>query len=317
MWLNKYGKRYCNEAFGGPLLSGCAVAHASRADMAYIIWDSDWQERVLQPAGRPPCPQGMGRRERRPANRQATWRRPQRHRRRGRRHVSGKFLYCADTLEELCDWMGMEDRASKTNTLAAVEAWNAALRGRRATTKFGRDPETHVAHRAGVPSTASPCSKRMRRRIARGHVGPARSPSRPAGAGPGLRAHQGPVSPRGNCCGGRFPMGYNGIMNGVSIGMCLTLGMHAGRVPGHRPTSTPPPPWARTTRLPRRSTAAAWAAPAALVRATALRPARGRPRARPLPRARRPRRKARGRPRWPSSATPENAARRCAGAYGP
>ncbi len=32
----------------------------------------------------------------------------------------------------------------------------------------------------------------------------------------------------GNCCGGRFPMGYNGIMNGVSIGMCLTLGMTLG-----------------------------------------------------------------------------------------
>ena len=26
----------------------------------------------------------------------------------------------------------------------------------------------------------------------------------------------------GNNSGGRFPMGYNGIMNGVSIGMCLT-----------------------------------------------------------------------------------------------
>ena len=32
----------------------------------------------------------------------------------------------------------------------------------------------------------------------------------------------------GNTCGGRFPMGYNGIMNGVSIGMCLTLGYTLG-----------------------------------------------------------------------------------------
>jgi len=32
----------------------------------------------------------------------------------------------------------------------------------------------------------------------------------------------------GNNSGGRFPMGYNGIMNGVSIGMCLCLGYTLG-----------------------------------------------------------------------------------------
>ena len=46
LWLNKYGKRYCNEAFGGPLLSGCAGARQP-GDMAYIIWDSDWQSCLL------------------------------------------------------------------------------------------------------------------------------------------------------------------------------------------------------------------------------------------------------------------------------
>ena len=39
--------------------------------------------------------------------------------------TSGKFLYCADTLEELCDFMGMEEGV-KANALAAVEKWNAA-----------------------------------------------------------------------------------------------------------------------------------------------------------------------------------------------
>ena len=32
----------------------------------------------------------------------------------------------------------------------------------------------------------------------------------------------------GNTSGGRFTMGYNGIMNGVSIGMCLCLGYTLG-----------------------------------------------------------------------------------------
>jgi predicted oxidoreductase len=32
----------------------------------------------------------------------------------------------------------------------------------------------------------------------------------------------------GNNSGGRFPLGYNGILNGVSIGMCLALGYVLG-----------------------------------------------------------------------------------------
>ena len=46
LWLNKYGERYCNEAFGGPLLSGCAGAREP-GDRAYLIWGGDWKEVFL------------------------------------------------------------------------------------------------------------------------------------------------------------------------------------------------------------------------------------------------------------------------------
>lgn len=46
IWLNKYGKRFCNEAYGGPLLSGCAVARQP-GDIIYSVWDSDWKTVLL------------------------------------------------------------------------------------------------------------------------------------------------------------------------------------------------------------------------------------------------------------------------------
>ena len=67
----------------------------------------------------------------------------------------GKFLYCADTLEELCDYMGMEEGV-KANTLAAIEKWNAA-HDAGIDTEFGRDPETMCPSRT-APSTAIPAA---------------------------------------------------------------------------------------------------------------------------------------------------------------
>lgn len=69
--------------------------------------------------------------------------------------TSGKFLYCADTLEELCDYMGMEEGV-KANTLAAIEKWNAA-HDAGIDTEFGRDRRPCGPSRT-VPSTAIPAA---------------------------------------------------------------------------------------------------------------------------------------------------------------
>ena len=132
-------------------------------------------------------------------------------------------------LEELSDFKGMEEGV-KANALAAVEKWNAAGDAGW-DTEFGRDPRPCGPIKQG-PSTATPVAS-ARRRLARGHLGPARYRA-PAGAGPGLRAHQGPVRLRHNP-GGRFPAwATTASVNGVSIGMCLCLGYTLGRVFGHR-----------------------------------------------------------------------------------
>jgi hypothetical protein len=45
-WLNRYGRRFCNEAFGGPMLSGIAAAREPGATF-YSVWDSNWQDMLL------------------------------------------------------------------------------------------------------------------------------------------------------------------------------------------------------------------------------------------------------------------------------
>lgn len=219
LWLNKYGKRYCNEAFGGPLLSGCAGAREP-GDRAYLIWGNDWQEVFLNQLAGHLAPKEWD--EETIAN-VATYMENAVGSGADGDDTSGKFLYCADTLEELCDYMGMEDGV-KANALAAVKAWNDAHDAGK-DTEFGRDPETMWPIVEG-PFYGYPCSKR----IGGGSL-VATSGLLVTGQqqvqGQGFEPIKG-LFACGNTSGGRFPMGYNGIMNGVSIGMCLCLGYTLG-----------------------------------------------------------------------------------------
>ena len=219
MWLNKYGKRFCNEAYGGPLLSGCAVARQP-GSVVYSVWDSDWKTVLLnQVAGHLALKQwdedsinkigeymeaaiGTG------AEGDPT---------------SGKYLYCADTLEELFEYMGMEPSVI-ANAVAEVEAWNAASEAGR-DEKFGRDPEM-LWPIATPPFYGFAGNKRCGGGSLVATSGLLCTGDQQV-QGQGFEPIKG-LYATGNCCGGRFPMGYNGIMNGVSIGMCLTLGMTLG-----------------------------------------------------------------------------------------
>ena len=148
LWLNKYGERYCNEAFGGPLLSGCAGAREP-GDRAYLIWGGDWKEVFLNQLAGHLAPKEWDAET--VANMEATMEAAIGSGAEGD-DTSGKFLYCADTLEELCDFMGMEEGV-KANALAAVEKWNAAGDAG-ADTEFGRDP---IASSRAVATTPRPC----------------------------------------------------------------------------------------------------------------------------------------------------------------
>ncbi len=219
LWLNKYGERYCNEAFGGPLLSGCAGAREP-GDRAYLIWGGDWKEVFLNQLAGHLAPKEWD--EETIANVQATMEAAVGSGAEGD-DTSGKFLYCADTLEELCDFMGMEEGV-KANALAAVEKWNTARKAG-ADTEFGRDPETMWPIEEG-PFYGYPCGKRVGGGSLVATSGLLVT-GRQQVQGQGFEPIKG-LFACGNTSGGRFPMGYNGIMNGVSIGMCLCLGYTLG-----------------------------------------------------------------------------------------
>lgn len=219
LWLNKYGKRYCNEAFGGPLLSGCAGARQP-GDRAYLIWGSDWEEVFFNQLAGHLAPKEW---DADTAATIATYFENVQGTGAEGDDTSGKFMYCADTVEELCDYMGME-AGVKANAVAAVKKWNEAHDAGE-DLEFGRDPET-MWPITGGPYYGYVCQKRVG-----GGSLVATSGLLVTGEqqvqGQGFEPIKG-LFACGNTSGGRFAMGYNGIMNGVSIGMCLCLGYCLG-----------------------------------------------------------------------------------------
>lgn len=219
IWLDRAGKRFCNEALGGPLLSGCAGARQP-GQVFYSIWDGDWKEVLLNQIAGHLCLKYWD--DETIAN-IATYMNDAETAGSEGSDASGKYLFCADTLDELFDYMGL-DAAAKRNALAAIETWNAAAAAGR-DDEFGRDPDMLWAI-VTPPFYGFAASK---------HVGGGSLVSTSGLLVTGDQQVQGvgfePIRglyATGNTSGGRFPMGYNGIMNGVSIGMCLTLGMCLG-----------------------------------------------------------------------------------------
>ena len=219
IWLNKYGKRFCNEAYGGPLLSGCATAKQP-GTIIYTVWDANWKEVLLshiaghlilkdwreesveQIAQNMEAAIGSG---------------PEGY------DASGKYLFCADTLEELFEYLGMEPEVA-ANALAEVQAWNEAAQSG-VDKEFGRDPKL-IWPIATPPFYGFAASKRAGGGSLVSTSGLLVTDNQQV-QGQGFEPIKG-LFATGNTSGGRFPMGYNGIMNGVSIGMCLTLGMCLG-----------------------------------------------------------------------------------------
>jgi succinate dehydrogenase/fumarate reductase flavoprotein subunit len=219
LWLNKYGKRYSNEAFGGPLLSGCAGARQP-GNMGYMVWDSNWQDVYLNQIAGHLAPKEW---DSESVATVASYMEAAIGSGSEGDDTSGKYLYCADTLEELCDWMGME-KGVKQNTLEAVEKWNAShVAGTDG--EFGREAQT-MWPIIEAPFYGYPCTKRVGGGSLVATSGLLVTSEQQV-QGQGFEPIKG-LFACGNNSGGRFPMGYNGIMNGVSIGMCLTLGYTLG-----------------------------------------------------------------------------------------
>jgi hypothetical protein len=238
-WFNRAGKRFCNEAFGGPMLSGIAAAREP-GNTFFSIWDGNWKDMLLnQCAGHMTMkhwePEHLERVElglnsaigsgeagfgyaSGPAG--VTYENEE-----GFSPETGSFFYCADTLDELCGYLGME-AGTKANVLASIQKYNADCKTG-IDTEFGRPADMMFSIEKG-PFYGAVFSKAVGGQSMRlvSLTGLLVSGNQQV-LGQGYEPIKG-LYATGNNSGGRFPLGYNGILNGVSVGMALTLGYCLG-----------------------------------------------------------------------------------------
>ena len=225
LWLNDAGKRFTNETYGIPLLSLTAAARLD-SDYVYSIWDANWRDDLLnQIAGH----MGLKNWSDESVDAIGAWMDAAQGTGADGYNTTGgddgKVFWCADTLDELLGYLGFEGKALE-NAKAAVEKYNAAVDAG-VDNEFGSDPSTMCAI-VEPPFYGFKTSCRAGGGILAlcGLSGLLVNADQQV-QGQGYKTIKG-LYATGNNSGGRFPMGYNGIMNGVSIGMALTLGMCLG-----------------------------------------------------------------------------------------
>ena len=214
LWVNDKGERFQNEAFGGTELNGLFMARAMRGQQI-SIFDNTLEQQLMSGI---PCHSGL--------DWSNGWDVP---------NTLAKFqaaegmgaegadgYYCADTLDELADYLGFEGDTKET-FLATVEEYNEMCAAG-ADTDFGKDPHFLIpvenapfyAHaNAGAPGFALVTTGGFvtdnDQMVLDDYYNPIE----------GLYAV-------GNCCGMRFGPTYITPVPGVSIGMCYCLGRKLG-----------------------------------------------------------------------------------------
>ncbi len=218
LWLNRDGRRYCNEAFGGPSV---AAVHGARqpAGLLYAIWDGDWEQTYYhqmaahfnlkywgEPMRRDLAAVMEGARS---AGKDGC--------------ASGRCtIYCAETLDELADDLGLTGER-KENFLASVARYNRWCH-EGVDRDFGKDRsmlraiEKPPFYAFGSPKLTNMVLVSLAGLEVDGTQNCVDLSFEPI---PGLYA-------TGNCSGGRFPLQYTSPVNGISIGMALTLGYALG-----------------------------------------------------------------------------------------
>lgn len=218
IWLNRDGKRYCNEAFGGPATAGAQGARQPDG-MLYAVWDADWEQTFYHQMA---------------AHFNLKYWGAEMHddlaavmegaRKAGAEgFLSGRTaVYCADTLDELAGYLGLTGKA-RENFVASVERYNHWC-------EIGVD-EDYAKDSSALRAISKPPfyafgAPKMTGMILVSLAGlEVNGEQNCLGRGfepiPGLYA-------TGNCSGGRFPLQYTSPINGISIGMALTLGYVLG-----------------------------------------------------------------------------------------
>ena len=220
LWINKYGKRFCNEAFGVPFVAGCQSARQPIGSGIVQVWDNGhWREFAQnQPLGHFNAADisdaKMAEYETKLAEVYAA----------GANGVRG--VYAADDLETLAAYLGYEGEAVENfvNSVKTYDAYAAS----------GKDPDYAKSASMMVRISEGPFYAEKIERNANlvlvtlaglfveGNGAVLNQRFEPI---PGLFAV-------GNASGGRFPLQYTSPMNGISIGMATVLGALTGEYIG-------------------------------------------------------------------------------------
>ena len=220
LWINKYGKRFCNEAFGVPFVAGCQSARQPIGSSIVQVWDNaHWREFAQnQPLGHFNAANiSDAKMDEYEAALKEVYAA-------GADGVRG--VYAADDLETLASYLGFEGEAAE-NFVRSVKTYDSYA-------EQGKDPDYAKSADMMVRISEGPFYAEKLERNANlvlvtlaglfidGNGAVLDQRFEPI---PGLFAV-------GNASGGRFPLQYTSPMNGISIGMATVLGALTGEYLG-------------------------------------------------------------------------------------
>lgn len=217
LWINKYGKRYCNEAFGVPFVAGVQSARQPIDSSIIQVWDNGhWREFAQN--------QALGhfnlsdisdaKMDELAATLQSAVDA-------GATGVN-ESLFAADTLEELAGYLGFEGEAAD-NFVEAVQTYDAYAAA-------GKDddyakPADMMFRISEPPYFAEKLQRNANIMLV------TLSGLFIDGDGRCLDQNFEPIEglyATGNASGGRFPLQYTAPMNGISIGFATVFGALLG-----------------------------------------------------------------------------------------
>ncbi|MCI8565271.1 MAG: FAD-binding protein [Lachnospiraceae bacterium] len=216
LWINKYGKRYCNEAFGVPFVAGCQSARQPMDSAIIQVWDEGhWREFAKNQAlghfnASDITETKMDEYAEKLKEIQAA----------GAEGVNGVF--CADTLEELAVCLGFEGEYA-ANFVESVKTYDAyAAAGRDEDYAKPADMMFRISegpfYAEKLTRNANIVLVTLAGLFVDGNQQCLNQDFEPI---PGLYA-------TGNASGGRFPLQYTAPMNGISIGFATVFGALLG-----------------------------------------------------------------------------------------
>ena len=224
LWINKYGKRYCNEAFGVPFVAGCQSARQPIDSAIIQVWDEGhWREFAKNQAlghfnAANITDAQMDQYATKLVDVKAAG------------SAGSNNVYCADTLEELAAYLGFEGEYAD-NFVNAVQTYDSyAAAGR--DEQYGKAADMMYRINEGpfyaekLTRNANIVLVTLAGLFVDGNQQCLDQNFEPI---PGLFA-------TGNTSGGRFPLQYTAPMNGISIGFATVFGALLGEYLG---TSAP------------------------------------------------------------------------------